>query len=66
MKAYSLIVIFICCIYKYTSVDIMPEPKKKYFKILDMELILNMRECYLTLSIDFMWLRNLFYQPSKT
>ena len=27
MKAYSLIIIFICCICKYTSVDIMPELK---------------------------------------
>ena len=28
MKAYSLIVIFIGCICKYTSVDIMPELKR--------------------------------------
>ena len=28
MKAYSLIVIFICYICKYTSVDIMPELKR--------------------------------------
>ena len=28
MKAYSFIVIFICCICQYTSVDIMPELKK--------------------------------------
>ena len=28
MKAYSLIVIFICCICKYTLVDIMPELKR--------------------------------------
>ena len=28
MKAYSLIIIFVCCIYKYTSVDIMPELKR--------------------------------------
>ena len=28
MKAYSLIIIFICCICKYTSVDIMPELKR--------------------------------------
>ena len=28
MKAYSLIVIFICCIYEYTSIDIMPELKR--------------------------------------
>ena len=27
MKAYSLIIIFTCCICKYTSVDIMPELK---------------------------------------
>ena len=29
MKAYFLIIIFICCICKYTSVDIMPELKRK-------------------------------------
>ena len=28
MKAHSLIFIFICCIWKYTSVDIMPELKR--------------------------------------
>ena len=28
MKAYLLIIIFICCICKYTSVDIMPECKR--------------------------------------
>ena len=28
MKAYSLIVIFICCVCKYTSVDIIPELKR--------------------------------------
>ena len=28
MKAYSFIIIFICCIYKYTSADIMPELKR--------------------------------------
>ena len=28
MKVYSLIVIFICCICEYTSVDIMPELKR--------------------------------------
>ena len=28
MKAYSLIVIFVCCICKYTSVNIMPELKR--------------------------------------
>ena len=28
MKAYSLIIIFVCCVYKYTSVDIMPELNK--------------------------------------
>ena len=28
MKAYSLIVIFFCCICKYTSVDIMPELRR--------------------------------------
>ena len=28
MKAYSLIVIFICCVCRYTSVDIMPELKR--------------------------------------
>ena len=28
MKAYSLLIIFICCICRYTSVDIMPELKR--------------------------------------
>ena len=28
MKAYSLIIIFVCCICKHTSVDIMPELKR--------------------------------------
>ena len=28
MKAYSLIIIFICCVFKYTSVGIMPELKR--------------------------------------
>ena len=28
MKAHSLKIIFICCICKYTSVDIMPELKR--------------------------------------
>ena len=28
MKAYSLIIIFICCVCKYTSVDIMSELKR--------------------------------------
>ena len=28
MKAYSLIIIFVCCICKYTSVHIMPELKR--------------------------------------
>ena len=28
MKAYSVIVVFICCICKYTSVDIIPELKR--------------------------------------
>ena len=27
MRAYSLIIILICCVCKYTSVDIMPEIK---------------------------------------
>ena len=31
MKAYSLIIIFICHIYQYTSVDIMPELKSNIF-----------------------------------
>ena len=28
MKAYSLIIIFICCICRYTSVDVVPELKR--------------------------------------
>ena len=28
MKDYSLVVIFVCCICKYTSLDIMPELKR--------------------------------------
>ena len=55
MKAYLLMVIFICCICEYTSVDIMPELKRNIliFSIY-MELILNMRESYHTLFTDFM------------
>ena len=30
MKGYSLIVIFVCCICKYTSVDIMPSLKRNF------------------------------------
>ena len=29
MKAYSLIIIFVCCRYQYTLVDIVPEHKRK-------------------------------------
>ena len=36
MKAYSLIVIFICCICKYTSIDIMLNSKETFY-ILDTE-----------------------------
>ena len=33
IKAYSLIVIFICCICEYTSGDIMPELKRNILNI---------------------------------
>ena len=32
MKAYSLIIIFLCCICKYPSVDIMSEIKRNILK----------------------------------
>ena len=32
MKAYSHIIIFICCICKYTAVDIRPELKRNILK----------------------------------
>ena len=32
MKAYSLFIYIICCIYKYTSIDIKPELKKNILK----------------------------------
>ena len=32
MKAYSLVIIFICCICKYAPVDIMPELKRNILK----------------------------------
>ena len=31
MKAYSLIIIFICCVCRYTSADIMSEHKRNIF-----------------------------------
>ena len=33
MKGYSLIIIFICCICKYTLVDIMPELKRNILNL---------------------------------
>ena len=44
MEAYSLLAIFVFvyCICKYTSIEIMPELKT--FTFLDTGLILNMRE----------------------
>ena len=33
MKVYSLFIINICCIYRYTSVEIKPELKKNILKI---------------------------------
>ena len=44
MKAYSLIIISVC-LYLYTTADLGPELEKLYC-ILDMELILNMKESY--------------------
>ena len=32
MKAYSLFILIICCIYRYTSAEIKPEQKKNIFK----------------------------------
>ena len=32
MKAYSFIIIFVCCICKYISIDIMPELKRNILK----------------------------------
>ena len=44
MKANSLIVIFIYCIYDYTSVDIMPELKRNILNF-GYGINLNKREC---------------------
>ena len=34
MKAYSLIItIIVCCTYRYASIEIKPDLKKKHFKI---------------------------------
>ena len=53
MKACSLIVIFIfmCCVCKYTSVEIMPEHKRN---ILNFGYRINVKYSL----IDFMWLQN--------
>ena len=58
MKVYSLIIIMkicICCIWKYTAVDIMPGLKRNMFNF-DKGLTLNMWECFHTHLVDFMWL----------
>ena len=58
MKAYSLIVIiFMCCICRYTSVEIMPELQKNI-----LNYGINFKyEGMLAHSFDgFMWLQNLF------
>ena len=47
MTAYSLIVIFFCCICENTSVDIMPELKRNILNF-GYELALNMGECHHT------------------
>ena len=52
MKA-SLIIIFVCCVCRYTSVDIMPELKRNILNLV-MELTLNMREWHHTPLTDFM------------
>ena len=53
MKAYSLRVIFICCVCEYTSVDIMPDLKSNILNF-GYRINFKMRECYHTPLIDFM------------
>ena len=50
IKAYSLIIIFICCVWRYTLVDIMPEHKRN---ILNLGYGINLKyEGMLSLSFD--------------
>ena len=59
MNAYSLTIIFACCVCRYTSVEIMPEHKKN---ILKLAYGINFRyEGMVAYSFDrSMWLQNLF------
>ena len=62
MKAYSLIIIFVCCICKYTSVDIMSELKRN---ILNFGYRINFKyEGMLSHSFDRLYVDTNFILPT--
>ena len=62
MKAYSPIIIFICCVHKYTSVDIMPELKRN---ILNFGYRINLKyEKMLSHSFDRFYVVTKFILPT--
>ena len=58
MKIHSIVIILILvltCAYGNLAIDIKPELKNNVLNFGDMELVSDMKACYIILLTDFMW-----------